>query len=204
MSGRIALIGAADALHGEPKGASQLDELTVAPALAPWIGARVGLPHENEAGLGYTGRALRLDGRHAFTFGDLTLSLGLGASAVAPLRPGEGSEGSRVYGGGLDLPVLLGVRSANDLYAFWIGPRAGVELLSGRVPSPDGSPTLADLRGSHVHAGLVVGVRVGFRHVHAALELSAAYHHAAGTLGGVELGLDQVSLTPGGALLLSF
>ena len=59
----------------------------------------------------------------------LLLSLGLGASAVSALRPGEGAEGAQVFGGGLDVPLLFGFRSASDLYAFWLGPRVGLELL---------------------------------------------------------------------------
>lgn len=204
VSGQLALVPQSRALHGEPRSAGKLESLTVAPAAAPWLGARMGLTGDNEGGLTYTGRALRLDGRHAFTFGDLTLSLGLGASAVSALRPGEGADGAQVFGGGLDVPVLFGFRSASDLYAFWFGPRVGLELLSGHVADPGGAPGLVDARGRHLFAGLVLGVRAGFRHVHAALEVSAAYHRADGTVGSAELHLDQVSLTPGGALVLSF
>lgn len=204
MSGQVEILAPRASPPADPQSAARLDTLIIAPGVAPWVGARMGIAGDNEGGLTYTGRALRLDGRHAFTFGALTLSLGLGASAVSAVRPGDGADGAQVFGGGLDLPLLLGVRSASDLYAFWIGPRAGLELLSGKVPALDGTPGLADARGRHLFAGLVMGLRVGFRHVHAALELSAAYHRADGRIGAAELGLSQVSLTPGAALVFSF
>jgi len=167
------------------------------------VGGRIGIQGDNEGGLTYTGRSLRLDGRHAFRLGGAALSLGLGASALAAMRPGEDKAGSSVYGGGFDLPILFGARSASDLYSLWIGPRAGIEFLSGRVVLP-GTDTLTAVSGRHVSAGLVAGLKVGFRHVHAAIELDFAYHRADGTFAGAKVGLNQLSLTPGGALLLSF
>ncbi|MFO0756560.1 MAG: hypothetical protein U0359_08725 [Byssovorax sp.] len=203
MSGQVEL-RVPGASTAEAPGAGRLGELAVGPAMAPWVGARVGLPRHNEAGLGVTGRALRLDARHAFLFGDLALSVGLGASALAPIRPGEDGAGSRVFGGGVDVPVLIGMTSASDLYALWAGPRVGAELWRGRAALSEGSAALADVEGRHLFAGLVAGVRVGFRHVYAALELSFAYHRVDGTLGGAPLGVSRLSLAPASALILSF
>ena len=79
------------------------------PGISPWVSARVGLPHANEAGLTYTGRSLRLDGRHAFSLGGAwALSLGLGASAVAGF----------VIGGGVAAftGLLTGRRSSRRYY----------------------------------------------------------------------------------------
>src|SRR5580700_1633007 len=50
----------------------------VAPGLAPFASARVGLGSQFEVGLTYTGRAARLDLRHSFDYGNVSLSLGGG------------------------------------------------------------------------------------------------------------------------------
>jgi hypothetical protein len=187
--------------------ASATQDLAVAPAVAPWIAGRVGIEGSNEAGLAYTGRALRLDARHAFDFGVTTLSIGLGATAIAAHRPTP--DGSGVFGGGLDVPLLVGWHSRSDIYALWLGPRGGFELLRGRMfESELGSTTssagLVDARLGHFFVGGLMGARVGFRHLHVAVELEAAYHHASGTLGAQTPSLDQVTLTPSGALVTTF
>src|SRR6202034_1952887 len=96
----------------------------------------------NEAGLTYSGRDIRLDGRHAFSLGKPTLSVGLGVSAIIAHAPGSGSDPTGVYGAGVDIPVLLGVHSANDIYAFWFGPRAGFEYIAGGVLLEEGGTPL--------------------------------------------------------------
>ncbi|WP_438016447.1 hypothetical protein WMF18_37390 [Sorangium sp. So ce315] len=185
----------------------KLSEIAVAPGVAPWVSGRVGIEGDNEAGLTYTGRALRLDGRHAFSLGEATaLSVGLGASAL--FAGGPGSEGSDVHGAGIDVPVLLGFRSDADLYALWFGPRLGLELLGGEVRLPAaGAATpgpLVDASGQHLRVGFVLGVRGGFRHVHVAVEATATYHHAAGEIAGAPVSIDQGTIVPGGGLTVTF
>lgn len=187
----------------------ELERMTVAPGVAPWIGGRVGIAGDNEAGLTYTGRALRIDARHAFSLGKPTLSVGLGSSAVFGRRPGSGDDGSSVYGGGLDLPVLLGFHTTADLYALWFGPRLGIELLRGRLqeqaaPEPGAAVELAEVSARHFQLGFVLGARAGFRHLHVAVEVGAAYHRADGTVGAADLSLEQATITPGGALFITF
>ncbi|XXT18435.1 hypothetical protein WME94_50225 [Sorangium sp. So ce429] len=189
----------------------KLSEIAVAPGVAPWASARVGLEGENEAGLTYTGRALRLDGRHAFPLGEAALSIGLGASALFSGGPGAAAEGSDVHGAGIDVPVLLGFRSDADLYAVWLGPRLGFELLGGEVRLPaSGTATaatrspLVDASGQHLHVGFVLGVRGGFRHVHVAVEATATYHHADGEIAGAPVTLGQGTVAPGGGVTVTF
>lgn len=188
----------------------RLEQATVAPGVAPWVGGRAGIDGSNEAGLTYTGRAVRVDGRHAFEFGDMALSAGAGASAIFPQRPGRGDDETRLYGGGIDVPLLFGVRTRSDFYALWIGPRAGFSIMGGSVRAVDvvaPGEEEADARefdARHFHVGLVAGVRAGFRHLHVAVELDGAYHYAEGTLGDQSASIDQVTLTPAGALVLSF
>lgn len=212
LSGRVALlpaeVPAGDDADEVVAGTTALEDLSVAPAVAPWAAARIGFEGSNEAGLTYAGRAIRLDGRHAFELGTPTLSVGLGGSVLMAKRPGGGPDERSVFGGGLDVPVLIGVRSTADIYALWGGIRGGFELLRGAVVSPPttagADPVEEEFSGHHIYAGFVAGIRVGFRHVHVALELDGAYHFAGGTIGERSLRVDQLSLTPAGALIVSF
>ncbi|EYF06293.1 hypothetical protein [Chondromyces apiculatus] len=190
-------------------GQVDLEDLTVASGVAPWVAGRVGIAGDNEAGLTYTGRTLRLDGRHAFNLGAPTLSVGLGASAILARRPGSGADASSVYGGGVDVPILLGFRSSADVYALWLGPRVGFSLLRGSLQrgdaaDPNDSPDVAEVSARHLQLGFVLGLRAGFRHLHVAVEVGAAYHRADGELDGTDLSLEQAALAPGGGLILSF
>jgi hypothetical protein len=205
-SGRAMIRGPAAGAEAE-----QLERVAVAPGVAPWVGGRVGIRGSNEGGLTYTGRAVRADIRHAFELGAPALSVGLGASFVFA-RPGlDANEGQRdVKGGGVDIPILFGARSRSDLYAIWIGPRFGVELLGGRLRPPsevDPSGEIGDAREVDAFVlspSLVAGLRAGFRHLHVALEIDAAYHRVSADYDGRSFDIDQVTLTPGGAVVITF
>jgi hypothetical protein len=43
-----------------------LTQALIAPGATPWVAARTGVAENMEAGLTYTGRGLRLDGRYAW------------------------------------------------------------------------------------------------------------------------------------------
>jgi hypothetical protein len=138
--------------------------------------------------------------------GKLALSVGLGVSALLEAGP-FGPQNGGVYGGGADVPVLVGVKSTGDLYALWFGPRAGFDILSARsvLSGPPSMPVAYDVTGKHFYAGLTAGARVGFRHVHLAIELNGAYHHADGTFGtSPRTNVQQFSLTPAGAIEVTF
>jgi hypothetical protein len=207
LSGELTLSQLAVSAGSDPRSAGRLAQLAAAPGVAPWVGGRYGIAGDNEAGLTYTGRSLRLDVRHAFAIGSAALSVGIGGSVIAAERPGQDVAGSSVFGGGVDIPVLFGVHSKNDLYALWIGPRGGFEALSGRVAMSPGQTdvlVLSDVTARHLFGGFVVGVRGGFRHVHVAIELDGAYHRADGTILGASTGVGLFALAPSGALILSF
>ena len=207
LSGALTLSGINVGEGSDPSSAGRLAQLAAAPGIAPWVGARFGIVGENEAGLTYTGRSLRVDVRHAFALGTAALSVGLGGSLVAAERPGQDIAGSTVFGGGVDIPVLFGVRSKSDLFAFWIGPRGGFEALSGQVavsPGQTGALLLSDVKARHLFGGFVVGVRGGFRHVHVAIEVAGAYHRADGSILGASTGVGLFALAPSGALIMSF
>lgn len=211
LSGELAL----QPLRASASGAASpnevpLQDLAIGPGVAPWAAGRMGFAGSNEAGLTYSGRALRLDVRHAFPIGKAALSVGLGASAVMAQQPSDTNAGA-VYGAGADVPVLLGVRNSTDLYAFWFGPRGGFEIMGGGI-QPGDPTTLADVQAKHFYAGLTAGTRVGFRHIHLALELNASYHVIEGTFRpaatpsgpSTSTSVQQLSLTPAGALEVTF
>lgn len=165
------------------------------PGLAPWVGARVGLGGNNEAGLTYTGRSARLDARHAFVSDAFALSVGLGASGILihpgshapPPDPASVTLVGRFYdqesklsaaGWGLELPLIAGWRSTGSVVSVWGGARGGVERLDGNMvvtnPSPD-VPRETDIAGTRLWAGGLVGFAIGIRPIWIAIELDAAY-----------------------------
>jgi len=200
-----------------------------APGLAPWVGARAGLGLTTEAGVSYTGRSARLDGRHAFEFGDKALSIGAGVSGVLA-HPGhdEPSEAPRigntldatgeipgldagdVSGFGFDVPVIVGMRSDAELFQVWFGARGGYERLSGELLmalDPAAVVERAELRASRWYAGGLLGVAIGVRPVFIAVELDASYQRFEGELDRTATSrakLDGLTLAPTGAVVAKF
>jgi hypothetical protein len=208
VAGRLAAL---DASGLASSSGGVLEDVAVAPGMAPFVGARVGIDGDNEAGLTYTGRAVRLDARHAFALGkSWRLSLGAGGSALVPRPRGGDADLGSVYGGGGDVPVLVGWSSDADIYAVWLGPRGGFELLRGRILETElgvgeaTTPDFLDVSGTHAFVGGLLGVRVGFRSIHVALEVDVTYHRAWGTLGASEVEVEQLGIAPGSALSLTF
>lgn len=185
-----------------PQAEAVLQQETIAPATAPWVGARIGIFGDNEAGLTYSGHGLRLDGRHAFLLSKkVALSIGLGGQAVLAGRPTTTNEPQTLNGGGVDVPLLLGWMSTGGLYAGWIGPRAGITWVSGMAEVEGKTEAIS---GRDVRVGLVGGLRLGFRHLHVALEIAGDWHAISGKHGTTQLSFGQLSLTPAGALITSF
>jgi len=200
-----------------------LTRVAVAPGVAPFVAARVGLGHHNEAGLTYTGRGARLDGRHAFEWPQLAISVGgaaIGAFAAPgsqpqPSPPGTGV-GLRAFtlrsvsGYGLELPVLFGYRSDADVVKLWTGLRVGFErdtFNASVVESPDTSAS-ASGKATRFWGGGLVGFSVGLAPIEVRVEVDAAYESVHGELvtGGDELTGDVAgwSLTPAMAISAKF
>jgi hypothetical protein len=192
-----------------------------APGLAPWVGARVGVGYETEAGLAYTGRSARVDARHAFEAKDVALSAGLGASAVLSRR-GSGSDddptardqavpgldANGLSGWGIDVPILVGWRSDPELVQVWGGVRGGYERVLGDVilrvdPSATTEET-SEFDASRWYGAGVVGVMVSIDPIWVGVELAAAFGRAEGELdiGGSHLTgkATALSLSPAGAV----
>jgi hypothetical protein len=211
-AGATARIATIDPPEDSQPAARVLEDLGFGAGVAPVVTGRVGIEGQNEAGLTYAGRTIRLDGRHAFDLGnDWAMSLGVGGSALLPRRDARGrDDAASAYGPGVDVPLLFGTHAGGGIYTVWAGPRLGFEHLRGTIDAelvddPDaGGRESLDLEGNHVWAGGLVGVRVGFRHVHVAIEVDAAWHHGTGSVGTLHGSFDQVSVAPAGALLLTF
>ncbi|MFO0638338.1 MAG: hypothetical protein U0183_03940 [Polyangiaceae bacterium] len=185
----------------------------MAPGIAPFVGARVGLGSAFEGGLAYTGRAVRVDVRKSFDTKDTSLSIGIGGSAALYGRDGgqnelPGLDLGALKGYGADVPLLVGWQSQGGLYRVWGGARGGFERDSvGRLSSEPRDPVPGaplTLDATRFYAGGVFGLATGLRHVHVALELQVAYQTASGTFNGSSVSVSGLSVSPATALLWSF
>jgi hypothetical protein len=176
-------------------------QVSLAPGLAPWVGARAGLGYTSDAGLTYTGRAVRIDGRHAFEAKDVALSIGLGVQGLL-LRPGHdapndttggndetipGLDVGGVKGVGGDIPVIVGWRSTADLVQIWGGVRGGYERLWGTAvlridPAASEVEDRDKLNGDRAFILGVLGAALSISPVAVAIELDAGYQHAGGSI----------------------
>lgn len=185
----------------------------VAPGLAPFLGARVGVGNRFEGGLAYTGRAIRADMRRSFDDGPWSLSLGLGGSAALYGRE-QGTDLPNVelgalHGYGADLPVLVGWQSVGGLYTLWAGPRGGFEHIAVETLTSEpkdvtlGVPPIR-LEATRWYAGGVLGIATGFNRVHVALEAAVAYQVVTGTYNANDVTVRGLTLTPASALWWTF
>lgn len=185
----------------------------VAPGLAPFIGARVGVGNKFEGGLSYTGRGVRVDMRRGFDDGNVTYSVGLGLSAALYGRQSgaalQNVDLGALHGYGGDIPVLVGWESAGGIYKVWGGARGGIEhVVVETLTSEPKDVTIGNaplhLDANRYWVGPVVGLATGFRHLHVALELSAAYQAVQGNYNDNKVTIRGVTLAPATALWWSF
>jgi hypothetical protein len=187
---------------------------SVAPGLAPLVGARVGVGGQFEGGLAYTGRALRADLRRSFDLSPhWSLSLGAGGSAAlyghqdGDVLPNV--DLGQLHGWGGDVPILLGYASDADLYMLWLGARAGGEQIDiSELRSEPKAVTLGTppirLSATRLWGGGLLGLAAGFRHVHVALELDVSYSSVTGDYDQTHTHVSGVVLTPATALWWRF
>jgi hypothetical protein len=182
----------------------------IGPGIAPYVSARVGVGDRFEGGITYTARAARIDLRRSFDSGAWSYSIGAGGSFVLL---GERADDlpnvdlNALHGYGADVPALAGWRSANELYQVWFGFRGGwehenIDLV--RTESRPGSLQPINLTGDRLYGGALVGLAVGFRHVHVALELDAAYQSIFGSYNGTSASVDGVTVSPASAVWWTF
>ena len=183
--------------------------LAEGPAVAPFAAGRVGIPGSNEAGISYSGQAVRGDARHAFEWDQMALSAGLGFTArgfgQSALDLPE-ADLSHAHGYGVDLPLLYGFRTDADLISVWAGLRGSIDHWSGTVALDAAQPF--ELRATRLGLGPVVGLTVGLPPFWVAAELEVDYAHVTGSLDrpgeGYDTSLDGLSVRPAGALVAKF
>jgi hypothetical protein len=223
-----------DAAAGTPGGATSeqarrgftngsLTRAVIAPGVAPFIAARVGLDNHNEAGISYTGRGGRLDARHAFEWPNVAVSVGGAALGVfadsgrepQPAEPGMGGGFSELSlrstsGYGFELPVLFGYRSSADVVKLWTGLRAGLARYgyNASVIEAPNRPAAANGKATRWWGGGLVGFSVGLAPVEVRVEVDAAYEsiHGSQSTSEGELTGDVAgwSLTPAMAISAKF
>ncbi len=183
----------------------------VGAGVAPFASARVGVGYQTEGGLAYTGRGVRADARRSFDLSDQwALSVGLGGSAALYGHQEEGAlqgvDLSSLRGWGADLPVLVGYESEGGLYMLWVGVRGGwdqVDIGAAASSTPLGNPPLS-LSATRFWGGPLLGLAVGFRHVHVAIEVDTAYGTVSGDFNGSHVQLGGATVAPASALWWSF
>jgi hypothetical protein len=205
-----------------------LTQALIGPGISPWVSARVGLPHSLEAGLTYTGRSLRIDGRHVIPWGDeWALSIGLGASAILldpdstsldePPDASQSTEaefGLDASGWGGDLPVLVGYRFGNFV-ELWFGVRTGFEHISGELLSSIDDPASPryEASGNRFWGGALSGFSLGIPPIWLRFELAGTFHHMTGDVTSPgsaaqppfgEVEVSAWTLAPSGAILGKF
>jgi hypothetical protein len=187
---------------------------SIGPGLAPIVGARVGVGWQAEGGLAYTGRDVRADVRRSFDLsGTWALSVGAGGSAALYDRDENASlpnvNLAQLHGWGADVPVVVGYQSDGDLYFLWLGVRAGWEHVDiSAVTSEPGSTSLGvppiSLSATRFWGGGLLGVAVGFRHLHVAMELDASYASVDGDYNSTHAHVTGLTLTPASAMWWRF
>jgi hypothetical protein len=165
-----------------------------------------------EGGLSYTARAVRADVRRSFSFSRRwSVSVGVGGSAV--LRGYQaadvvrGVDLSGLHGWGADLPVLVGYASEGDLYRVWLGARGGWEQVDLSLSASNSSTVGASadsMSATRLWGGGLLGLAVGFRHVHVAMEIDICYSTVAGDYGSTHARVAGLTLAPASAVWWSF
>jgi len=222
--------GAANSLgpgSGDETAAGVSASVLGAPGIAPHVAGRVGVAERTEAGLTYSGRSVRIDGRHAFEDKSRAFSAGLGLRTLlyhpqadpndAPSSSGAitGVDTGGVIGFGVDVPLLVGYRSDAELVQIWGGLRGGYEHVEGQVLFADPSipaeeaQNAAELQADEISAEALLGLGVGLSPIWVAVEIAVGYAHVDGELRPRGLPpsaaqVDGVTVTPAGAIIGRF
>lgn len=198
-------------------------QVLTSPGLAPWVGARAGVGFDSDAGVTFTGRSVRLDGRHAWQNRELAVSIGIGGSGLLLRDTTDGTQktvpgldASSVTGWGADVPILIGWRSSASLFQVYGGVRGSYERAFGTVKlgiyaSPDDIRE-ADLDASHWTASALAGLAVGVSPLFVIVELGAGYTRGDGSIDIPSptgnnhrvADLEAFTLAPAGALVARF
>ena len=194
------------------------------PGFFPWASMRLGLGHQSEAGLAYTGHRVRLDARYAWLRGPWAVSFGAGAGLGLAHATASTGSGSSAFGSteaiagldtsgtravALDLPLLVGWRSTADIGRVWLGVRPVYEHAYGSLSFTQASSVAqADLNANALTLNGILGLAMGLRPVYLALEFSVGGSHGRGSLSGSpgsfaegSATITAITLTPAAALI---
>ncbi len=176
--------------------------LTSPGGVAPGGFVRIGLARGWDLGVLAWGPNGRLELRGSVRLGTFTRFIGGVAAYGGGIAQDATPEQSR--GDGYRVGALLPLVFALDLgsiFEAWGGIRLGYEHVGGALVVDDRA-----LRGEAdaFRGGLVVGLAVGFRRVHALLELAADYELWRGQLDGRPIERQGVALVPGFGLRVRF
>lgn len=194
------------------------------PGLFPWVSMRLGLGQQSEAGLSYTGRRARIDGRYAMLRGHWALSFGAGAalglmhtttsaengsSTFSNAEPVAGLDTSGARALAFDVPVILGWRSSADIARIWFGLRPTYEHAYGTLSLAGPTTTSqVDFNANVMTFGGLAGLAMGLRPLFIALELSVGESIARGSMSGSpgvvaggSASLSALTVTPAAALI---
>lgn len=186
----------------------------IAPGLAPFVAARVGIGGEAEGGITYTGRMARIDMRRSFEVGSgMSLSIGAGGSGAFYGRQ-QGTtlpnvDLSKLRGYGADVPFLFGWESSGGIFRAWTGLRVGFEhdAIESVSTEPKGTalgPDPVTLAATRYYGGGLIGFAAGFRHIHVALELGVQYAVVEGQYNQTNVKIRGLTLAPASAVWWSF
>jgi hypothetical protein len=190
------------------------------PGVAPFVSARAGVTDDLEAGLAYSGRSVRLDGRYTERDRHVALSGGLAFELVLAHPTEDAGDGTRaspslrdvdasdVSGWAVSVPLLVGYRSDAELIQLWGGVRGRYERARGEVLFAGARTPSAELSAHALSAEGLVGLAVGLPPIWVAAEVSVGYLNVRGELsskGSASSGsADGVTVSPAGALIARF
>jgi hypothetical protein len=166
-----------------------------------------------EGGIAYTGRAVRLDVRRSFDLSShWAASLGAGGTAEIYGHDPAGTVAAvdlgQLRGWGADVPLILGYTSDAELYMLWFGARTGWEHVDVGKPgvqgTASGTPPSFALSATRVWGGGLVGLAVGFRHLHAAIELDCSYASVSGAYNATRVQVTGTTVVPASAVWWRF
>ncbi|MDP9037135.1 MAG: hypothetical protein M3O50_20240, partial [Myxococcota bacterium] len=115
----------------------------------------------------------------------------------------------RLHGWGIDVPLVVGYESEGGLYLLWLGGRIGGEHIDLHSPETGLSAgglggTSVSLSGTRLWGGALLGLAVGFRHLHVGMELDVSYASIAGDFNAVHVQIRGLTVAPATAIWWRF
>ncbi len=176
------------------------------PGVAPVGAVRVGLD-DFDVGAMISGATARLDLRLRYGLTDrhepLATAFLFDFAAFGGPTGDPADRGASGTRWGFDVPIMFTL-DASSVAELWVGPRFGFEHVEGDLGASREGANPAPLSLSFFRSGAVLGLALGFRRVHALMELTASYEWASGEVDGADVSRSGLVLTPAFALRVRF